>query len=82
MTAFGRRYYRLPFDLRTCGFAAGIWALAVASSRFTASLDARAGLEASIATAALLLWACRLLLSMGCSCLETAFQKRSAYAAD
>jgi O-antigen/teichoic acid export membrane protein len=57
-TAFGRRYYPLPFDLRTCGFAAGMWALALAESRVTASLDMRAGLEVSIGAAALLLSAC------------------------
>ena len=81
MTVFGRRYYPLPFDLRTCGFAAGIWALAVAGSQFTASLDARAGLEASIAAAALLLSACGFYFLWDIRASKPLF-KRNAYAAD
>jgi O-antigen/teichoic acid export membrane protein len=58
MTAFGRRYYPLPFDIRTCGFAAAMWVLAVAGSRLCSSLDIRAGLKASTVGAAVLLTAC------------------------
>jgi O-antigen/teichoic acid export membrane protein len=81
MTAFGRRYYPLPFDLRTCGFAVGMWALAVAGSRFTASLDSRASLEASIAAAALLLSACGFYFLWDFRASKPLF-KKSAYAVD
>ncbi|MGB7471643.1 MAG: oligosaccharide flippase family protein [Candidatus Acidiferrum sp.] len=60
MTAFGRRYYPLPFDLRTCSFAAGMWALAVAGSRFTSLLGNRDSLGISTAAAAVLLVSCAL----------------------
>jgi O-antigen/teichoic acid export membrane protein len=58
MTMFGRRYYPLPFDLRTCGFAAILWASAVAASRLAAALGPAEGLETSIGIAALLSLAC------------------------
>jgi len=58
MTIFGRRYYPLPFDLRTCGFAALVWALAVGASRLAAALGPVEGLETSIGAAALLSLAC------------------------
>jgi O-antigen/teichoic acid export membrane protein len=81
MTAFGRRYYPLPFDLRTCGFAASVWALAVAGSRLTASLDTHAGLEASIGAAALLLSACGFYFLWDIRASKPLF-KGNAYAAD
>jgi O-antigen/teichoic acid export membrane protein len=81
MTAFGRRYYPLPFDLRTCGFAAGMWALAVAGSRLTALLDTHAGLEVSIGLVALLLSACSFYFLWDVRASKPLF-KRSAYAAD
>ena len=58
MTMFGRRYYPLPFDLRTCGFAAILWASAVAARRLAAALGPAEGLETSIGIAALLCLAC------------------------
>jgi O-antigen/teichoic acid export membrane protein len=81
MTALGRRYYPLPFDLRTCGFAAGMWALAVAGSRVTSSLDIRAGLEASTAAAAFLLGACAFYFLWDVRASKELF-KSNAYAAD
>lgn len=81
MTVFGRRYYPLPFDLRTCGFAAVLWALAVAGSRLTTSLDTREGLEASIAGAAILLAACAFYFLWDVRASRALF-KGNAYAAD
>jgi O-antigen/teichoic acid export membrane protein len=81
MTVFGRRYYPLPFDLRTCGFAAGMWALAVAGSWLTSSLDFRAGLEASTGAAAVLLAACTFYFFWDVRASEGLF-KGNAYAAD
>jgi len=81
MTVFGRRYYPLPFDLRTCGFAAAVWAVAVAGSRVTASLDMRTGLEASIGAAALLLAACGFYFLWDVRASKPLF-KGNAYAAD
>ncbi len=81
MTVFGRRYYPLPFDLRTCGFAAGMWALAVAGSWLTSSLDLRAGLAASIGSAALLLGVCAFYFLWDVRASKGLF-KGNAYAAD
>ena len=58
MTALGRRYYPLPFDLRTCGFAAAVWALASVSRRISPSLETRGGWETTIAAAVVLAAAC------------------------
>lgn len=81
MTVFGRRYYPLPFDLRTCGFAAAMWALALAGSRVTASLGVHAELEASIGAAALLLAACSFYLLWDVRASKPLF-KGNAYASD
>jgi len=81
MTAFGRRHYPLPFDLRTCGFAAGIWVLAVAGSWLTSSLGIRAGLEASTGAAGVLLAACAFYLFWDVRASKDLF-KGNAYAAD
>lgn len=81
MTIIGRRFYPLPFDLRTCGFAAAMWALAAAGSHLTSSLDFRDGLEASIASAAILLAACAFYFLWDVRASRTLF-KENACAAD
>jgi len=81
MTALGRRYYPLPFDLRTCAFAAGMWALAAAGSRITSSLGLRAGLETSVGSAALLMAACACYFLWDMRASKALF-KGNAYAAD
>jgi O-antigen/teichoic acid export membrane protein len=81
MTALGRRYYPLPFDLRTCAFAAGMWALAAAGSRIASSLGLHAGLETSVGSAALLLAACACYFLWDMRASKTLF-KGNAYAAD
>ncbi|MGB6832368.1 MAG: oligosaccharide flippase family protein [Candidatus Acidiferrum sp.] len=81
MTVFGRRYYPLPFDLRTCGFAAGLWVLAVAGSRFTSSLELRQSFGASMAAAMVLLAACAFYFFWDVRASKPLF-KGNAYAAD
>ncbi|HKV25368.1 MAG TPA: oligosaccharide flippase family protein [Candidatus Acidoferrum sp.] len=81
MTVIGRRYYRLPFDLRTCGFAAGVWALAIGGSRVTSSLSTRAGWGTSIAAAVALLAACLFYFFWDVRASKSLF-KGNAYAAD
>jgi len=57
LTVLGRRYYALPFDLRTCGFAAAVWVLAIAVGQMTATLEAHAGAAASTVASTLLVLA-------------------------
>jgi O-antigen/teichoic acid export membrane protein len=58
MTVVSRRYYVLPVDLRTMGFAAGLWLLAVAGSRMIDGLTPGLGLGMALAMTALLVAAC------------------------
>lgn len=81
MTLFGRRFYPLPFDLRTCGFAATLWATAACGSRLTAALGVREGLEASAITSTVLLAACACYFLWDVRVSKTLF-KGNAYAAD
>lgn len=81
MTFFGRHFYPLPFDLRTCGFAAALWAMAVCGSRLTAALGAREGLEASAVTSTVLLATCAGYFLWDVRSSKSLF-KGNAYAAD
>lgn len=81
MTLFGRRFYPLPFDLRTCGFAATLWALAVCGSRLTAALGEREGFEASAIASTVLLAACAGYFLWDVRISKSLF-KGNAYAAD
>lgn len=81
MTLLGRHFYPLPFDLRTCGFAAALWALAVCGSRLTSSLGTREGLEASGVASAVLLAACAFYFLWDVRTSKSLF-KGNAYAAD
>jgi O-antigen/teichoic acid export membrane protein len=81
MSLLGRRYFPLPLDLRTCGFAAGMWAAAVMGSRLESSLGNREGFAASLAGAALLVAACVFYFLRDMRASRELF-KENAYAAD
>jgi O-antigen/teichoic acid export membrane protein len=81
MTAFGRGYYPLPFDLRTCGFAAGMWLLATAVGSWASSYGVRQHLEASMIALALLFLTCLLYFRWDVRASRSLF-KAEAYAAD
>lgn len=53
----GRKYYPLPLDLRTFGFAASLWAVAVLASRLTATLDSLSAILTSVGLSLLFLLA-------------------------
>jgi O-antigen/teichoic acid export membrane protein len=58
MTLVGQRYYPLPWDLRTCAFAAGLWLAAMLMTRSCAWCSAERVLPASLAGSVLLAAAC------------------------
>jgi O-antigen/teichoic acid export membrane protein len=81
MTALGRCYYPLPFDLGACGFAAAMWSLAAAIGRLAASYTAQQSFEMSVIASALLLLACALYFRWDVRASRSLF-KAEAYAAD
>jgi O-antigen/teichoic acid export membrane protein len=81
MTALGRRYYPLPFDLRACGFAGGMWLLAASIGRWASWQTAQQSLEASLLASALLLLACVLYFRWDIQASRSLF-KAEAYATD
>jgi O-antigen/teichoic acid export membrane protein len=58
MTLVSRRYYVLPVDWQTLGFAASLWVLAVAGSRMIHGLPPGLGLGTALVMAAVLVGAC------------------------
>jgi O-antigen/teichoic acid export membrane protein len=58
MTLVSRRYYVLPVDGKTLGFAASLWLMAVAGSRITMGLTPALGLGLAVVMAAFLVAAC------------------------
>lgn len=56
--AVGRRYYQLPIDWRTAGFAASLWASGFLFSRVLAGFSSLLSFSASAAMAVLLLLSC------------------------
>jgi len=58
MTLVSRRYYVLPVDWKTLGFAASLWLLAVAGSRMTVGLTPGLGLGMAVVMAGVLAAAC------------------------
>jgi O-antigen/teichoic acid export membrane protein len=81
MTALGRRYYPLPFDLGACAFAATLWLLAAGIGRWASSRTAQQSLEASVVASALLLLTCVLYFRWDIHASRSLF-KAEAYAAD
>jgi O-antigen/teichoic acid export membrane protein len=58
MTLVSRRYYVLPVDLRTMGFAASLWLMAMGGSRMILTLTPALGWGAAAAMSAVLVAAC------------------------
>jgi len=58
LTLAARRYFPLPIDWKTAGFAASLWAAALVESRVTAGLSPLSYFCVSSVTVALLLLAC------------------------
>jgi O-antigen/teichoic acid export membrane protein len=58
MTVVSRRYYVLPVDLRTMGFVASLWLMAMGGSRMILTLTPALGLGAAAAMSVLLVAAC------------------------
>jgi len=58
MTMVSRRYYVLPVDLRTMGFAASLWLMAVGGSKMISTLTPAAGVSVAILMATVLVAAC------------------------
>ncbi len=58
MTVVSRRYYVLPVDLKTMGFATSLWLMAVVGSRMMVGLTPALGLGVAAVMAALLVAAC------------------------
>jgi O-antigen/teichoic acid export membrane protein len=82
MTAFGRRYYPLPFDLSACALAAVMWLLAAGIGRWALSHTAQQSLEASVVASALLLLTCALYFRWDIRTSRSLFKAEEAYAAD
>lgn len=81
MTLLGRRYYQLPIDLRTCGFATALWLMAFTGSRLIAAAAPREGFAASISACALLVAACAAYFLWDIRASRSLFTQE-AYAAD
>ncbi len=58
MTAVGRRYYILPLDLKTMGFATSLWLLGMGGSRMTLTLPPALGFGVASVLAATLVALC------------------------
>lgn len=81
MTLIGRRYYSLPLDWRTFGFAASLWAVAAAASPLLSAFTRRQSLELSAFLSFVLVLACVFYFLWDLRASKPLF-KTEAYAAD
>jgi O-antigen/teichoic acid export membrane protein len=81
VTLIGRRYYPLPFDWRTFGFAVSLWAIAVAASPLLSASPSRQTLAVSVFLSIAFVIACSLYFLWDIRTSRTFFQSE-AYAAD